>query len=191
MRATALTAMLLMTTISTSIADDTKSEQTELIPLEVLFGNPSRAQARIAPDGAHLSWLAPSEDGVLNVWVQPSDRSKAPQQITSDKARGIRQRVLQDEEEDEEKSRVTFGSDSVDREAAINRNKRASSKQHRSAAGMSPNPSPTKSVVKQKYVVFVSLFPFVYVLFTSQELLRVVSLNFLDASRAFPTGIVW
>ena len=79
-----------MATISPALADDAKTEQAKLIPLEVLFGNPSRAQARIAPDAAHLSWLAPSADGVLNVWVQPSDRSAAPRQITNDKARGTR-----------------------------------------------------------------------------------------------------
>jgi dipeptidyl aminopeptidase/acylaminoacyl peptidase len=90
LHATALSAIFLMATVPPSAADDTKPAQTELIPLEVLFGNPSRAQARISPDGAHLSWLAPSDDGVLNVWVQPSNRSKAPRQITNDEARGIR-----------------------------------------------------------------------------------------------------
>ena len=62
----------------------------ELIPREVLFGNPSKTQARIAPDGKHLSWLAPSPEGVLNVWVQPTDRSQTPRQITEDRGRGIR-----------------------------------------------------------------------------------------------------
>jgi len=90
LHATALSAIFLMATVPPSAADDTKPAQTALIPLEVLFCNPSRAQARIAPDGAYLSWLAPSDDGVLNVWVQPSDRSKAPHQITNDKASGIR-----------------------------------------------------------------------------------------------------
>lgn len=61
-----------------------------LIPREVLFGNPTRTQARLSPDGSHLSWLAPSDDGVLNVWVQPTDRSKPPRQITKDQKRGIR-----------------------------------------------------------------------------------------------------
>src|SRR5437667_11658608 len=36
------------------------------IPREVLFGNPDKAAARIGPDGAKLSYLAPVE-GVLNV----------------------------------------------------------------------------------------------------------------------------
>lgn len=61
-----------------------------LIPREVLFGNPTRTAARIAPDGAHLSWLAPSPGRVLNVWVQPTDRSTPPRQVTDDRLRGIR-----------------------------------------------------------------------------------------------------
>src|SRR5215469_2596682 len=44
--------------------------KTPLIPRKLLFGNPDKAQARISPDGKHLSYLAPL-DGVLNVWVAP------------------------------------------------------------------------------------------------------------------------
>jgi dipeptidyl aminopeptidase/acylaminoacyl peptidase len=73
-----------------SATESTGAAEPPLIPLEVLFGNPTRAQARIAPTGEHLSWLAPSADGVLNVWVQPVDRSAEPRQITDDKVRGIR-----------------------------------------------------------------------------------------------------
>ena len=43
-----------------------------VIPRAHLFGNPTRAAARISPDGAMLSWLAPV-DGVLNVFVAPTD----------------------------------------------------------------------------------------------------------------------
>jgi len=70
-----------------SFADDGLPE---LVPREVLFGNPTRTQARISPDGAHLSWLAPSQKGVLNVWVQPADLGAAPRQVTADTERGIR-----------------------------------------------------------------------------------------------------
>jgi dipeptidyl aminopeptidase/acylaminoacyl peptidase len=66
------------------------SELPELIPREILFGNPTRTQARIAPDGNHLSWLAPSADGVLNVWIQTADWSQPPRQVTDDRVRGIR-----------------------------------------------------------------------------------------------------
>ncbi len=42
----------------------------ELIPREVLFGNPERVSPNISPDGSRLAWIAP-RDGVLNVWVAP------------------------------------------------------------------------------------------------------------------------
>jgi dipeptidyl aminopeptidase/acylaminoacyl peptidase len=41
----------------------------ELIPLDVLFGNPTKLRARISPDGTMLAYLAPYE-GVVNVWVK-------------------------------------------------------------------------------------------------------------------------
>src|SRR5260370_41919214 len=43
---------------------------TELIPREVLFGNPERISPHISPDGSRLAWIAP-RDGVLNVWIAP------------------------------------------------------------------------------------------------------------------------
>jgi dipeptidyl aminopeptidase/acylaminoacyl peptidase len=62
-----------------------------LIPRDVLFGNPEKAQARLSPDGKWLSFLAPV-DGVLNVWVGPAgdDLSKA-KPITKEKVRPIRE----------------------------------------------------------------------------------------------------
>jgi dipeptidyl aminopeptidase/acylaminoacyl peptidase len=44
-------------------------EEPELIPLDVLFGNPTKHRARISPDGTMLAYLAPYED-VVNVWVK-------------------------------------------------------------------------------------------------------------------------
>jgi dipeptidyl aminopeptidase/acylaminoacyl peptidase len=86
MRPLPLIPVLIMTMLSPALADDAH----ELIPREVLFGNPTRAQAEIASDGTYLSWLAPSPAGVLNVWVQPTDRSQPPRQVTDDRVRGIR-----------------------------------------------------------------------------------------------------
>lgn len=40
----------------------------DLIPLEVLLGNPEKAAPYISPDGQRMAYLAPV-DGVLNVWV--------------------------------------------------------------------------------------------------------------------------
>jgi dipeptidyl aminopeptidase/acylaminoacyl peptidase len=60
-----------------------------LVPREVFFGNPMRAQARISPDGKRLSYIAPSEDNVLNVWVRTIGRND-DRMITHDVKRGIR-----------------------------------------------------------------------------------------------------
>jgi len=61
----------------------------ELLPLELLFGNPDRVRPRLSPDGTHIAWLAPHE-GVLNIWVAPADALAEAQPITSDTGRGIR-----------------------------------------------------------------------------------------------------
>jgi len=59
-----------------------------LIPREVLFGNPQRAQARLSPDGKWLSFQAPVE-GVMNVWVGPADDLSKAQPVTEEKVRPI------------------------------------------------------------------------------------------------------
>ncbi|MEO0530588.1 MAG: S9 family peptidase [Planctomycetota bacterium] len=60
-----------------------------LIPRDVLFGNPDKAQARLSPDGKWLSYLKPV-NGVLNVWVGPADDVSAAVAVTDDTLRGIR-----------------------------------------------------------------------------------------------------
>ncbi len=62
---------------------------TGLIPRKKLFGNPTRAQAKISPDGRWLSWLAP-KNGVLNICVAPAGDMAAARVITNDTKRGIR-----------------------------------------------------------------------------------------------------
>ncbi len=62
--------------------------QTSLIPREALFGNPDKVQARISPDGRHLSYLAPL-DGVLNIWIAPVDDPLSATPLTQDAGRGI------------------------------------------------------------------------------------------------------
>ena len=63
-------------------------KQPELIPREILFGNPTKVAPRISPDGNYLAYLAPYE-GVLNVWVKTigQDDDKV---VTKDDDRGIR-----------------------------------------------------------------------------------------------------
>jgi dipeptidyl aminopeptidase/acylaminoacyl peptidase len=78
-----LTVLLLL---GPRLAADAKSD---LIPRKVLFDNPDKASPRLSPDGKHLSYLAPV-DGVMNVWVGPTDRPGDARPITKDKKRGIR-----------------------------------------------------------------------------------------------------
>jgi dipeptidyl aminopeptidase/acylaminoacyl peptidase len=65
----------------------------ELIPRQVLFGNPERTSPRLSRDGNRLAWTAPHE-GVLNVWVAPMTAAgvdwDAAQVVTEDTDRGIR-----------------------------------------------------------------------------------------------------
>ncbi|MCI0492802.1 MAG: S9 family peptidase [Planctomycetes bacterium] len=78
---------------STKTDVDSKSKETDLnqfplIPREVLFGNPERAQARLSPDGKWLSFMAPV-DGVLNVWVAPVDDLSKAEPITKETSRPV------------------------------------------------------------------------------------------------------
>lgn len=65
--------------------------QVPLIPRDVLFANPDRAQARLSPDGAWVSYLAPLE-GVLNIWIRPADApdDAEARPLTTDRGRGVR-----------------------------------------------------------------------------------------------------
>ncbi|MQA04895.1 MAG: alpha/beta fold hydrolase [Streptosporangiales bacterium] len=60
-----------------------------LIPRDVLFGNPDRVLPSLSPDGSKIAYIAPDE-GVLNVWVGPSDSSAPARPVTGDRDRGIR-----------------------------------------------------------------------------------------------------
>src|SRR5262245_12866859 len=63
---------------------------TPLIPRSVLFGNPDRSSPQISPDGSWLTYLAPV-DGVMNVWVAPTQDLSKARAVTQDRKRGIRQ----------------------------------------------------------------------------------------------------
>jgi dipeptidyl aminopeptidase/acylaminoacyl peptidase len=60
-----------------------------IIPRKVIFGNPDKASPSISPDGKHIAFLAP-KDGVLNVWIAPTENPDDAKPITSDTKRGIR-----------------------------------------------------------------------------------------------------
>lgn len=77
----------------------TTTTSQEIIPRQVLFGNPTYASPSLSPDGKYLAYLAPNEDQVLNVFVRPttttssstsSDDTIPPTVVTADESRGIR-----------------------------------------------------------------------------------------------------
>ena len=62
--------------------------QAALIERETLFGNPSRFQGRLSPDGTMMSFRAPL-DGVMNLWVAPTGDFDLARPLTRDTGRGI------------------------------------------------------------------------------------------------------
>ncbi|CAG0991272.1 acylaminoacyl-peptidase [Phycisphaerales bacterium] len=67
-----------------------KAPAVELIPRDVLFGNPDRGGSQLSPDGKWISYLAPVK-GVMNIWVAPSGDLTKARAITDEATRGIRQ----------------------------------------------------------------------------------------------------
>jgi len=66
----------------------TSTTSTELIPREILFGNPDKTSPQISPDGTMMAYLAPVNN-VLNVWVGKVG-SDGYQPVTKDEDRGVR-----------------------------------------------------------------------------------------------------
>ncbi len=66
----------------------TQTNLPPLIPREVIFGNPSKADPQISPDGGRMAHLAPL-DGVLNVWVGTVGGDDY-RPVTRDTDRGVR-----------------------------------------------------------------------------------------------------
>ena len=66
----------------------TTSTPVALIPRNILFGNPVKANPQISPDGTMLAYLAPVNN-VLNVWVGAAG-SDDYQPVTRDEDRGVR-----------------------------------------------------------------------------------------------------
>src|SRR5262249_850071 len=70
-------------------ADVVLADLPPLIPRKVLFDNPVKAGAKVSPDGKYVSYIAPDDKGVLQVWVQLLGKGDA-KKVTDDKKRGIR-----------------------------------------------------------------------------------------------------
>jgi dipeptidyl aminopeptidase/acylaminoacyl peptidase len=68
----------------------TTTTSEEIIPKEVLFGNPTFASPSLSPDGKYLAYLAPDDGDILNVHVRTVDDAESSRVVTFDKSRGIR-----------------------------------------------------------------------------------------------------
>ena len=60
----------------------------DLIPRKVLLGNPERTAPSVSPDGKTIVFTAPV-DGVMNLWIAPSDDVAAAKPVTQEKRRPI------------------------------------------------------------------------------------------------------
>jgi Tol biopolymer transport system component len=61
----------------------------ELIPRKILFGNPVFKSPKISPQGDRIAYVAPSENGINNIWVKSIEKEDAVQ-VTKDNYRGIK-----------------------------------------------------------------------------------------------------
>lgn len=84
---TVTTTQMETTTVDTPSVDE--PVVADLIPRELIFGNPTYSSLRISFDGSLVSYLAPV-DGVMNIWVAPADDIGSAKPITDDTGRGIR-----------------------------------------------------------------------------------------------------
>ncbi|MEA3324876.1 MAG: S9 family peptidase [Euryarchaeota archaeon] len=108
MRKALLVLLILAALLSSACIDDEKSKNgigtpatgepdektrrencSQIIPREVLFGNPDKESPLLSPDGTRISYLAPV-GGVMNIWVGPADNPGAAEPVTDDTGHGIR-----------------------------------------------------------------------------------------------------
>jgi len=87
-----LAALIVLAATSACSAAPPGGAGTPLIERTRLFGNPSKVEARLSPDGRWLSWLAP-RDGVLNIWVAPAGAPSQARPLTAEAGRPIQQYV--------------------------------------------------------------------------------------------------
>ena len=82
-------SVLIFVMISVTFCFTQCSKENTLIPRQVLFGNPDKSSLKISANHQMISYLAPL-DGVMNVWVAPTDDPAAAEAVTKDTLRGIR-----------------------------------------------------------------------------------------------------
>lgn len=74
--------------LAASLAAPSFAAQPPLIPRTAFFGNPTKTNGRLSPDGRWFSWMAP-RNGVLNVWVAPYDAPDKGRALTDEKTRPV------------------------------------------------------------------------------------------------------
>jgi len=62
----------------------------DVIPRKIIFGNPERNYPIISPDGSRIAFLAPL-NGVMNLWVGPTNDLGSAKSVTQEKTRPIRE----------------------------------------------------------------------------------------------------
>jgi dipeptidyl aminopeptidase/acylaminoacyl peptidase len=70
-------------------ASQPSTQITPLIPRQTLFGNPKRIQPKLSPDGSYLTYIAPDDKNVLQVWLRTL-KEEDERQLTKEQKRGIR-----------------------------------------------------------------------------------------------------
>jgi dipeptidyl aminopeptidase/acylaminoacyl peptidase len=86
-----LTASLALALVALApLATAARADLPPLAPRSVFFGNPVKAVPQISPDARLLGYLAPSDQGVLNVWIRTLGKAD-DRMVTKDEKRGIRQ----------------------------------------------------------------------------------------------------
>jgi len=81
--------LLAATAVAGLVPAPARSALPPLVPREIFLGNPVKTAPRISPDGTRLTYLAPSPQNVLNVWLRTVGKSD-DRMITNDVKRGIR-----------------------------------------------------------------------------------------------------
>lgn len=84
------TLLIFILTIIIFIMPNIVLSSDTIIPRKILFGNPDKSLVRLSPDGKYISYIAPSDAGVLNIWIANSSTPLEGRLITHDMGRGIR-----------------------------------------------------------------------------------------------------
>ena len=64
------------------------ADEVPLIPRKMFMGNAERDRPLISPGGTRIAYLAPSSEGVMNIWVRTIGKSD-DRMVTNDKSNGL------------------------------------------------------------------------------------------------------